>query len=274
MEKLLAEMAVGELHMNLRAMANTSKQAIDLIDRNLFERSADIRWWATDQFFWKALKNPDEDAFDAASRRLKVINGSYTMYRNLVLADANGDIIACSRLEMRNELRKLNVSEHEWFQLGMRTQANTDYAVQDVTDSVLEKLKERSLIYVGGVRAGGERHGEAIGVLGIMFDWDTEAQTILTTCLPHGNDGEVLAGSAAFYTNAKHEIIETTDSEHFPVGATPSLPPAHADVAPGESIAGLVEFDGKRYLIGSARTKGYREYEGLGWKAHILRPLD
>ena len=57
MEKLLAEMAVGELHMNLQALANSSKQAIDLIDRNLFERSADIRWWATDQFFWKALKS-------------------------------------------------------------------------------------------------------------------------------------------------------------------------------------------------------------------------
>lgn len=274
MEKLLAEMAVGELHMNLQAMANSSKQAIDLIDRNLFERSADIRWWATDQFFWKALEEPDEEAFDAASRRLKVINGSYTMYRNLVLADSNGDIVACSRLEMRNELRKLNVSDHEWFQSGMRTVANTDYAVQDVTDSPLEKTKERSLIYVCGVRAGGARNGESIGVLGIMFDWDTEALTILKTCLPHGADGEVLAGSAAFYTNAQHEIIETTDPERFPVGSRPPLPADHADVAPGESRSGLVKVDATRYLIGSARTKGYREYEGLGWKAHILRPLD
>jgi hypothetical protein len=92
MEKLLGEMARGELQMNLMALQNSSKQAIDLIDRNLFERSADIRWWATDQFFWKALEEPTDEAFDEASKRLKVINSSYTMYRNLVLADNQGNI--------------------------------------------------------------------------------------------------------------------------------------------------------------------------------------
>jgi len=29
-------------------LENFSKQAIDLIDRNLFERAADVRWWSTD----------------------------------------------------------------------------------------------------------------------------------------------------------------------------------------------------------------------------------
>ena len=51
MEKLLGEMARGELQLNLMSLQNSAKQAIDLIDRNLFERSADIRWWATDEFF-------------------------------------------------------------------------------------------------------------------------------------------------------------------------------------------------------------------------------
>ena len=274
MEKLLAEMAMGELQMNLQALANSSKQAIDLIDRNLFERSADIRWWATDRFFWDALEDPSDESFDKASRRLKVINGSYTMYRNLVLANADGEIVACSRLEVRNELRKLNVSDHEWFQSGMRTAASTEYAVQDVMDSPLEKTKDRSLVYVGGIRSEGQRQGESIGVLGILFDWDNEAKTILKTCLPHDPKGEVMEGSAAFYTNANHEIIETTDSERFPIGSQPALPEDHQNVPGGESVAGLITHQDKRYLIGSAHTKGYREYEGLGWKAHILRPLD
>lgn len=274
MEKLLAEMALGELAMNLKAIENSSKQAIDLIDRNLFERAADIRWWATDQFFWTALENPGETAFEQASKRLKVINASYTMYRNLVLADANGDIVACSRLELRNELRKQNVSEQEWFQLGMRTTASTDYAVQDVCNSPLERIKETSLIYVGGVRRNGSREGEAIGVLGILFDWDTEAQTILKTCLPTGRDGQPIPGSAAFYTNNRGEIIETTDSERFTVGSKPGLGAAVADLGKGESCSGLIKHGGIRYLIGSSRTQGYREYAGLNWCAHIVRPVD
>lgn len=42
----------------------------------------------------------------------------------------------------------------------------------------------------------------------------------------------------------------------------------------GESVSGLMRDGETRYLLGSALTQGYREYRGLGWKAHILRPLD
>lgn len=31
---------------------------------------------------------------------------------------------------------------------------------------------------------------------------------------------------------------------------------------------------GRSYLLGSSRTKGYREYGGLGWCAHVARPID
>ena len=273
MEDLLKEMANGELRLNLKALENFSKQAIDLIDRNLFERSADIRWWATDEYFWKALLNPSEENFIKAGYRLKVINGGYTMYRNLVLSDANGDIQACSRTELKNELSKINVSDQSWFQMGMRTAFSSEYAVQDVASSNLEKNKERSLIYSGGVRRDGAREGDAIGVLGILFDWDTEAKKILQTCLPKDRQGMIIEGSVAIYTNNRSKIIETTDGERFPVGMKLDLPDPIFDLQAGETVSGVLEYQEKRYIFGSSRTKGYREYEGLGWFAHVLRPI-
>ena len=273
MEDLLKEMANGELRLNLKALENFSKQAIDLIDRNLFERSADIRWWATDEYFWKALLNPSDENFIKAGNRLKVINGSYTMYRNLVLSDANGDIRACSRTELKNELSKINVSDQIWFQMGMRTTFSSEYAVQDVAFSNLEKNKERSLIYSGGVRENGEREGDAIGVLGILFDWDTEAKKILQTCLPKDRQGLIIEGSVAIYTNNQFEIIETTDGERFPVGMKLDLPDQISNLQAGDTVSGVLEYQEKRYIFGSSRTKGYREYEGLGWFAHVLRPI-
>ena len=273
MEDLLKEMAVGELELNLKALENFSKQAIDLIDRNLFERSADIRWWATDQYFWKALMDPSDINFQKAGDRLKVINGSYTMYRNLILTDAGGEIVACSRNELRNELKKINVSDQIWFQHGMRTTKSNEYAVQDVMKSNLEKLKERSLIYSGGVRVDGSREGDTIGVLGILFDWDTEAQKILRICIPKDTDGKSIDGSAAFYTNCNSEIIETTDEETFPVGLKLSLPETIEHLFAGETVSGVFDYQNKKYLIGSSKTKGYREYSGLGWTSHIVRPI-
>ncbi len=273
MEDLLKEMAVAELDLNLKALENFSKQAIDLIDRNLFERSADIRWWSTDKYFWTALTDPSEMNNQKAGERLKVINGSYTMYRNLILSDSSGEIIACSRTELRNEIRKINVSDQIWFQNGMRTTQSNEYAVQDVMKSNLEKLKEQSLIYSGGVRRIGAREGETIGVLGILFDWDTEARKILEICIPRDTDGKSISGSAAFYTNKRNEVIETTNTDLFPVGLKLDFPESIRNLKAGETVSGIFEYKDRKYIIGSSKTKGYREYAGLEWSAHIIRPI-
>ncbi|MDB5338415.1 MAG: hypothetical protein JWN70_4034 [Planctomycetaceae bacterium] len=273
MEDLLKEMAIGELQLNLQALENFSKQAIDLLDRNLFERAADIRWWSTDQFFWTALREPTAENFQKAAHRMEVINGSYTMYRNLVLANRNGEIVASAKSEDRNKLRSISVYDDPWFLSAMRTTKSSEFAVQDVQKSKLEPRKERSLIYSGGVRAGGERQGDPIGVVGILFDWDTEAKKILSTCLPKNRDGESIAGCAAFYTNSDYEIIDTTDEEHFPVGNKLALPAAHGALKAGQSASGLFVHQDKRYILGSSRTKGYREYAGLSWTAHVVRPI-
>jgi hypothetical protein len=273
MEILLKEMAVGEFQLNLHALENFSKQAIDLIDRNLFERAADVRWWSTDEFFWTALSDPTPENFQKAAHRMEVINGSYTMYRNLVLANRTGEIVACSKSEDRHTLRSSSVYDDSWFLMAMRTTASSEYSVQDVVKSKLEPRKDRSLIYSGGVRPGGARRGDPIGVVGILFDWDTEARKILATCLPRDRDGELIVGCAAFYTNAAHEIIETTDPDHFPVGKLIRLPAGHAQLKAGQSASGLFPFEGQRYLLGTSKTKGYREYTGLGWSAHVVRPI-
>jgi hypothetical protein len=273
MEDLLKEMAVGELQLNLQALENFSKQAIDLLDRNLFERSADIRWWSTDRYFWTALREPTQENFERAAHRMEVINGSYTMYRNLILANRNGEIVASAKSEDRNKLRSISVYDDPWFLMGMRTNKSSEYAVQDVQKSELEPRKERSLIYSGGVRQEGDRQGAPIGVVGILFDWDTEAKKILSTCLPRNRSGELIDGCAAFYTNSNGEIIETTDPEQFTVGKVVPLPAAHAQLKAGQSISGVFEEGGSRYILGSSQTKGYREYAGLGWTAHIVRPI-
>jgi hypothetical protein len=124
------------------------------------------------------------------------------------------------------------------------------------------------------VRRKGARQGDSLGVLGTLFDWDTEAKKILSTCLPLDSSGASIAGSAAFYTNAKGEVIESTCEETFPVGTLLELPPKAAGLGRGETTSGIFRSGGRNYLLGSSRTKGYREYAGLGWSAHVARPLD
>jgi len=273
MEELLEEMALGVFNLYLKSLENFSKQGIDILDRNLFERSADIRWWATDKIFWNTLQHPSEEEAKKAANRLRVINGSYTMYRNLVLIDAQGEFVACSRSELERELKQTDFADQTWFQEAMRARDSSEYHVADISPSTLEKKKEASLIYVGAVRANGGRQGEVIGVLAILFDWDKEAKAILQSCLPQTTDGEPTEGVVGFYTNSKGNIIETTEPKQFPLGKHLSMPPEFHDLQAGESKSGFVQFGDQAYIMGVTQTKGYREYAGLNWCAHILRPV-
>jgi len=273
MEELLREMAFGELRLNLQTLETFSKQAIDLIDRNLFERSAAIRWWATDQYFWKALTEPTEENLQSAARRLSDINSSYSMYRNLVLSNRMGRIVAASTPELIPDLKEARVADHPWFTKAMKSKSIGEYAVQDVGTTELERNSRSTLIYSGAVRQNGLRNGEVIGVLGSLFDWVTESGKILRTCLPKDKNGKRIQGCIAFYANRDFEVIETSDAAAIPLGSIPDLPAEHRELASGQSASGVLRFGNSVYIMGSSRSKGYREYLGLGWSAHILRPL-
>ena len=272
MEELLSEMSSDMLEQNLKALENFSKQAIDLIDRNLFERAADVRWWSTDHAFWEALQEGSEEKFEEAAKRLGIINASYTMYRDLVIADSNGRIVANSKSENRDKLKRMNVSEQSWFRQGMQIARSVQFGVQDVCDSDLEN-EETSLIYCGGILENGQREGKVLGVLGILFDWENLVHPILEGCLPRIK-GEVVDGGVAFYVNEEHRVIASTDSENFKIGQVVNLPSENLNLEVGESASGIFTANDKKYIIGSSRTQGYREYKGLGWTAHVVRPID
>ena len=272
MEELLAEMSSDMLQQNLKALENFSKQAIDLIDRNLFERAADVRWWASDHAFWNALENPTPDLLNTAAKRLSIINASYTMYRDLVIADLSGKIVASSKSENRDRLNRSNVSDQYWYRQGTQSNSSSNYYVQDAAKNNLEN-EDISLIYSSGILEKGQRTGKSLGALGIFFDWEAIAVPILLGSLPRIN-GEVVSGVAAFYVNKNNFIIASTDNENFPKGQKVELPTGKHSLTPGASSSGIFQLKDTRYIIGSSRTKGYREYQGLGWSAHVVRPID
>ena len=73
---------------------------IDLIDRNLYERTCDVRWWATDGSLVDALENGTTENREFASRRMGVILSAYTVYHDLVLCDPSGRVVANGRPDL------------------------------------------------------------------------------------------------------------------------------------------------------------------------------
>src|ERR1700742_3189550 len=66
-------------------MVDLSLNAIELIDRNLYERTCDVRWWATDSAVVDCAAAPAAAAVSYANERLAVILRAYTLYLDLWL---------------------------------------------------------------------------------------------------------------------------------------------------------------------------------------------
>lgn len=150
---------------------------IDLIDRNLYERTADVRWWATDGSVVDALTKKTQEAFNFASKRLGVILQAYTVYNDLVLADTSGNIVANGNPQKFSSVNT-NVSECSWFTGAMRTKSGNEYGFQTVHKSPLVN-NELALVYSCAVRENGKSNGQILGVLGVVFKWEALAQTII-----------------------------------------------------------------------------------------------
>ncbi|MFG6665903.1 methyl-accepting chemotaxis protein [Halomonas sp. HNIBRBA4712] len=224
--------------------------AVEIIDRNLFERSCDVRWWATDSAVVEAVALPDEHRCAHASQRLATILRSYTVYLDLWVADKEGRVVSSGRPERYPGVQGKNVAGEAWFKRALATSDGDAFAVADIANNPL--LDDAPVAtYAAAIREGGERDGEPLGVLGIFFDWAPQAQTVVEGARL---DEQEKTRSRVMLLDAEERIIADTRPEN--IGRRYPL-------KRDSRTRGYYAEGGK--LICFALTPGYETYEGLGW---------
>jgi hypothetical protein len=239
-------------------LADLALNLIEIIDRNLYERSCDVRWWATDSAVVAACTDPTADALAFASRRLGIILDSYTVYLDLVVCDLDGRVLAHGRPEQFPYLTASSMASQAWFRDALATRDGTMFAVADVY--VAPELGDRMVAtYATAIREGGETHGRPVGVLGILFDWSTQAQTVV--------DGvrlspEERGRTRAMIVDAEHRVLAASDRRGV-------LQETLALRTEGKSVGHYVDASGT--VTGFALTPGYETYRGLGWYGVLVQ---
>lgn len=238
---------------------------IDLIDRNLYERSCDVRWWATDSSVVDALTQKSEAAYQFACQRLGVILNSYTVYLDLVLADMDGKIVANGRPDQYRSMGQ-RVDDQEWFRSAAKTRSGEEFGFQSAHRSQLVN-NQPVLIYSCGVREGGVATGKLIGVLGIIFNWEALAQTIMksvpltpaektvTRCCIVDAKGNILADSM------ERHLADSIDVRAFE-------PVFHQKKA-----FFVTNYQGQECCAAHARAPGFETYT-TGWFSLIIQPTN
>lgn len=232
---------------------------IDIIDRNLYERSCDVRWWATDSAVVNCVADDTPENSVYACKRLGVILNAYTVYLDLWVADANGRVIANGRPDRYPNVRGSSVANELWFKQAMATSSGDDFVVNDIKKN--ELLDDKMVAtYAAAVREGGEAHGRILGVLGIFFDWQAQSQTVVnsvrltddekgrTRCLLLDSNFLIIAASDAKGVLERKMLLKLED---------------------GKPAGSYVDMVGD--TIGYALTPGYETYKGLGWYGCIVQ---
>ena len=143
-------------------MVDLSLNAIELIDRNLYERTCDVRWWATDSAIVDCAATPEAPAVAHVSERLAVILGAYTVYLDLWLCDLSGNVVASGRSD-RFDVVGQNVASTKWFRAARDLRSGDDYVAGDVECQPFLSNAQVAT-YCASVRAGGQANGAPIGV--------------------------------------------------------------------------------------------------------------
>lgn len=253
-EKMVQQVEGGRL-------TDMAQTLVQIIVRNLYERTADCRWWATDDALWKTLEDPSDENRLHATKRLGVINKFYGVYMNLVLADKDGNVLAISRPDLFPSASTANVKKERWFYEAMNTQSGGDYIVDEIHNSPIHN-NNATAVYSAAVRRGGELQGEALGVLGVFFDWGPQSKVICTN-EPTLTDEEKTR-TRVMLLDGKMRIIQSSNGEGIY---------SQFELETGGQQHGSY-YDSAGNIVAFAQTIGYEEYDGLGWFGVIVqRPV-
>lgn len=243
-----------------------ARLAIDIMDRNLYERANDCRWWALDVRLQRALAaqgTPQAAAAAAEAQQvLQHINGLYTVYSLLLVFDAQGQVVAVSD-PARSRL------------VGQRLDApwvRAALALRDPERHVVSRHEATALYEAPGaasqptyVYATTLQHGgQVVGGIAIVFDGAPQFAAMLRDALPASTAETAALQPAGLFVTRDGRIVASSDAR-WPAGTqAPLSPTALADLAgmgAGQTLRCELDIGGMVHAAGIAMSQGYREYK-------------
>lgn len=239
--------------------------AIDIMDRNLYERANDCRWWALTSDFRRFMDKPSVDAADRDRMReiLAYINSLYTVYTNLFVYDRGGEILACSNPDENRHVGR--ILDAPFVARTLRITNSQHYCVSDFapTDLYAAAGEARpTYIYNASITSLADP-GRVLGGIGIVFDSEPQFASMLRDCLPRDGQGEILEGSEGLFVEPGGRVVAATNPEIAP-GDMLDLSRMFRHSGDGQFDAHLTAEDDRLYAVGCARSDGYREYKRDG----------
>lgn len=231
--------------------------AIELMDRNLYERANDCRWWALTSSLRRCLEHSplSQEDRETTCASLGHINSLYTMYTNLIVFDRTCRVVGVSNPTERDLIGER--LKEGWLQKVIELKCTQDYVVSDFEPSGCYQGRP-TYVYGANILDSSER--TTIGGIGLIFDAEKQFSAILGDALPKGQDGEARHGTFAVFVDRSRRVISCSDNTFTP-GSSFELKSSAFQLKSGETQSEIMKLNASYYAVGSAMSNGYREYK-------------
>lgn len=234
--------------------------AMDIMDRNLYERANDCRWWALTSAFSNILHagtGEDDLQRRQLTQILSTINGLYTVYSNLLIFDASAHIVAVSNPAYENLIGQ--TLQADWVRQTLNLPDTQSYAVSSFKPTQVYE-NQPTYVYSAAIREPGNGN-TTVGGIAIVFDSSPQFSAMLQDALPRKEDGSIVNGAFAVFAEPDGVVIASTDATLKP-GMRLEISREFLDLENGAGYSNIIVFRDRYYAVGSRMSAGYREYKG------------
>lgn len=236
-------------------LVDLALNAVELIDRNLYERTCDVRWWATDAAIVACAREPSPERAAHAAERLGVILSAYTVYLDLWLCDLDGRVIANGRPDRYPGVRGASVAGEPWFRQASSLRNGDEFTAADIA-----RQDRLGSAQVATYCARVYDSGRPVGVLAVHFDWEPQARAIVQGVRVSPEDRD---RTRVLLVDARRRVLAASDGLGV-LSETIAVDPRGRDCG--------VERDARSGTVTAFhRTPGYETYKGLGWYGMIVQ---
>jgi chemotaxis signal transduction protein len=253
--ELTNQLVYQEIQKTCLELRSKAQVSIDILVRNLYERTADIGFLATDVDicnFVKASANGENTDVNSINQLLEEYVSKYTVYDDIIILDMQGCILT------RFDRDKGGVYQKTTDSIIEKTLNSIDDYVETFGKTVLRPDIERPLIY--SKRIVDSIDEKVIGVLCLSFRFDDEMAGIFRNLQKKGDRAVMLL------LDANSTVIATSDYDHVPLGRVIEMVENNAEYS-------VTYFGGREYLAVTHRGRPYQGYAGQEWYGHAMIPL-
>ncbi len=247
--ELVASLVNEKVMTVLDEIGTKAQYVIDIVVRNLYERTADVGFLATDHELCAFVSGLHDNPF-AIRQRLRAYCSKYTVYDEIILIDTAGNVLV--------QIDEATPLEGSMDPLIAQTLASETF-VETYRASDLRPGRPQALIY--SHRMLHPVTSAVVGVLCLCFNFEQEMASIFES------HRDPAGRSIMLMLDGHNRVIESADALWIPLAA---VVPVNPDASPK-----LLMFTGREYLARTFRAEGYQGYQGPpGWQGQVMIPID